>query len=340
MDRHPFKRRLFGTGLLALALAACATRRPAERWLLSYDGSWQRSSTVDAYRRALAGPVGNECSGGLFSGVIYLGLRETGSGRWFAAWMNDERSNDATFADWTGYLDTLTAPAGPLSRLDAAAGGVSTGKLAVAVMLPAIARGRTTLGIGAGSRLAVTHADWQRLYGEYIDTLQARFARRRYSHLDLAGVYWLDEAVWSSAGGGEDAPSSAIAAAHARGLKVLWIPYYGAGSAQRWRELGFDAAWQQPNFFFDATLKAARLDTAVARADSAGMGLELELDRRVMSDSGARRRLRQSVAALKRARNRDLAVYDGAGALAELFTSSDPALRETAAAVESLLCQR
>jgi hypothetical protein len=160
------------------------------------------------------------------------------------------------------------------------------------------------------------------------------------AHLELRAVYWLDEAVWQDSAGGSDGPRPAIRAAHDRGLQVLWIPYYGAGGAARWRELGFDAAWQQPNYFFDASLPRTRLDSAVQRADAAQMGLELELDKRIVSDSASRRRLDESVLALRRARVRSLAVYDGAGALYELFRSTQPELRAAGTAVADLLCQR
>lgn len=333
-------RRSIGFFSLVVALAGCAARRPPERWLLSYDGTWERQAPgAEFYRRALSGPAGRECDHSMFTGVIFLGLREATNGRWFAAWMNTDRSNDASFEDWLAYIDTLTSTRGPFSRLAAGGGTVSGRKLAVAVMIPAVARGARALGSGAGPVPVVTRVERERLYGAYIDTLRARFARGGYSRLDLDGVYWLDEAVWGGSGASDD-PAPAIAAAHARGLRILWIPYFGAGGAERWKEMGFDAAWQQPNYFFDARLSRARLDTALRRADAAGMGLELELDKRLAFDSAARRRLRESVATVGRAGNRNLAVYDGAGALNELFTSSDPALRETAADVARLLCSR
>ena len=159
--------------------------------------------------------------------------------------------------------------------------------------------------------------------------------RGSFRHVRLTAIYWLDEAVW-----GGDEPSVAIAAAHARGLAAFWIPYYDAGGWDRWRELGFDAAWQQPNYFFGSTLPRARLDSAVARARAAGMGLELELDRRVVVDSGARRRLRESITAIRASNVRDLVVYDGAGMLHELFTSEDAELRRVGREVAELLCER
>ena len=70
------------------------------------------------------------------------------------------------------------------------------------------------------------------------------------------------------------------------------------------------------------------------------MGLELELDRRVLSDTAAQRRLSESIAAIGASHTKDLAVYDGAGTLYELFRSEQPELRRLGASVAALLCAR
>lgn len=319
-----------------LSIVGCTHHPAGARWLLSYDGSYQRSVAQEGfYARTLMGPDGDRCNHGLFTGVLFLGLREAAGGRWFAGWMNSVRANDATLDDWFAYLDMLTAQPGPLSRLDADAARVGAERISVAVMIPAIARGRRDLPSGTASVQVATADDRRRVYAQYVDSLRLKFARRVYGHLRLDAVYWLDEAVW-----GGDEPLGASEAAHERGLGVLWIPYYGAGGATRWRELGFDAAWQQPNYFFDGRLPRTRLDSAVARARGAGMGLELELDRRVLTDTAAQRRLSESIAAIGASNTKDLAVYDGAGTLYEIFTSKQPALRRLGQDITTLLCRR
>lgn len=283
----------------------------------------------------MKGPEGHECDHPLFTGVVFLGLREARSGRWFAAWMNPVRADDATLDDWFAYTDTLAAENGPLGRLEADAARIGMRRVSVAVMMPALARGRRSLPARSGSIAAATAGERSALYAQYLDSLRARVGRGSFRHVRLTAVYWLDEAVW-----GGDEPSVAIVAAHARGLEAFWIPYYDAGGWDRWRELGFDAAWQQPNYFFGATLPRERLDSAVARARAAGMGLELELDRRVTVDSGARQRLRESIAAIRASNVRNLVVYDGAGALYELFTSEEPVLQAVGHEISELLCER
>lgn len=65
--------------------------------------------------------------------------------------------------------------------------------------------------------------------------------------------------------------------AHAMGLKASWIPcYLGTGFA-RWKELGFDAAYMQPNHMFNK-YDAAMLGEFSQSCTRYGLGVELELN--------------------------------------------------------------
>lgn len=70
---------------------------------------------------------------------------------------------------------------------------------------------------------------------------------------------------------------------HERGQQFFWIPYWGARAAAQWKQHGFDAAWQQPNYFFHPGLPESRLEQACAFALEHGMGLEMELDERLIT---------------------------------------------------------
>src|SRR5205807_539995 len=114
---------------------------------------------------------------------------------------------------------------------------------------------------------------------------------------------------------------------HSLGSRFLWIPSYGAAGAERWRAFGFDDAWLQPNYFFHADVPSTRLDSAVARARGADMGIELELDRRMFGgDWHFADRLLPYLSVLEAApdlRRRSIAIYEGAGALFQLARSKD-----------------
>jgi hypothetical protein len=82
----------------------------------------------------------------------------------------------------------------------------------------------------------------------------------------------------------------------------------------------------QPNFFFHPDVPVVRFDSAVTRARAAHMGLELEFDRRLFTDTLFRDRLTPYLATLEKApdlRNRPIAIYEGGGALIQLARSAD-----------------
>ena len=318
--------------------AGCAVQRRPDRWLLSYDGSYKRSVASDTFfARAFTGPPAAECRRGLFTGVIFLGVQAAPSGRWFAAWANTSSpAGDATLNDWFDYVDTLTAPHGAFARLESATRHSSRSPVEIAVMLPAPVHDVTGSFRIASEVLDLSEEALRKVYDGYIDTLQVKFEHGRFDHLRLGAVYWLREEAWGADG---ELARRVAKIVHARGLRFLWIPYWGAGQATQWMTLGFDAAWQQPNYFFHRELQRPRLDSAVARAKGARMGLEIELDGRVFTDSTAVRRLGDYIQELERERRFSIAVYDGGGVLAQLFADRSAPLIPTRNRLAAALCR-
>ena len=99
-------------------------------------------------------------------------------------------------------------------------------------------------------------------------------------HLILAGFYFVPE--YASPPNRQLLPliSRKI---HERGLRFFWIPFWHAAGAGDWQTLGFDLASQQPNYFFHPELPPSRLQEACDFAHEHGMGLEMELDGRLIS---------------------------------------------------------
>jgi hypothetical protein len=258
--------------------------------------------------------------GPLCDGVIlteYLAV----SGRYYMPWVNGPPSQGD---DWDRYLDSLTAPGGILTRLDSAAAHAGVGPVSFTVMVPYpdpsqrafLYRGQTyDLSQGPPQRVAVVAA--------YLRDAINRVAARPLPHLAFHGFYWLNEGILPV---DSALVAQVTAAAHTMGYRFLWIPSYGAAGAGQWRGFGFDQAWQQPNYFFHPEIAPARLDTAFSRARAAGMGVELEFDRRLFSDSLFRHRLSPYLAAFEQApdlRNRPIAIYEGAGALIQLARGTE-----------------
>lgn len=243
------------------------------------------------------------------------------SGRYYMPWPNGHPSQGS---DWELYLDSLTGPIGAVTRLDSAAASLGPGsKVSITVMVPYpdttqrsfTYRGREYDLSDGSQRVAAVES--------YLHDVVDRVGARQMSHLSFYGFYWLNEGIQPF---DSSLVSRVTAAAHAMGYRFLWIPSYGAAGAGQWRSFGFDAAWLQPNYFFHPEIPATRLDSAINRARAAAMGLELEFDRRLFTDSLFRDRLGPYLAAFEGApdlRNRSIAIYEGAGALIQLSRSAD-----------------
>ena len=95
--------------LIAYLLSACSHGPVARtQWLLSYDGTYDHSAEQrDFYQRVLTGPTTDSCSRQLFDGVIFLGIRAAGSGRWLAAWMAKDPAEWAGGDDWSAFWITI-----------------------------------------------------------------------------------------------------------------------------------------------------------------------------------------------------------------------------------------
>ena len=115
----------------------------------------------------------------------------------------------------------------------------------------------------------------------YTDQLTKMFAEGAYNNLELVGFYWLEESTGSCG----DLPKYLSEYIHQLGKRFYWIPYWYAPGFDQWKELGFDAAFLQPNYFFDKSVIEARLHDACKLAKTKGMGLEMEFDSRVLYEN-------------------------------------------------------
>jgi hypothetical protein len=285
-----------------------------------YSGGPQRPAyTVNDLVRLLAvvdtsgKPVAALCSS------VILTEYQAVSGRYYMPWTNGTPAN-AT--DWSLHIDSVLTPFGPLSRLDSAAAQVVRelgGKVSVAIMVP--------YPHPMAERGVLPDSDRVARVKGYLNEVTRRVQELSLKHVTVSAFYWLNEAVEDS----DTAMVSRIAdAVHDKGMRFLWIPYWEAHTATRWRALGFDEAWQQPNYFFHPEIATSRIDSAVQRARVAGMGLELEFDGRLFSDPRFADRLEPYLRAFEGnpdMRGKSITIYDGKGALIQLSQSRDAAHR-------------
>ena len=148
----------------------------------------------------------------------------------------------------------------------------------------------------------------------YADLLEERFRSSGFRHLELAGFYWLPEILRQS----REVTRALGDYVRSKGLRFYWIPYYTAQGYSEWRDLGFDAAYLQPTYFWNRKIGNERVDRACELARTYGMGLEMEFDMRasVKSEECRRDRGMGYMSSFRRNgvyRSSAIAYYEGGG---------------------------
>src|SRR5690606_25375685 len=156
----------------------------------------------------------------------------------------------------------------------------------------------------------------------------ARWEAHQFEHLELVGLYWLGESMQGPAD--YELVRRVTALVHERDLKLLWIPYFGAGGWSNWQAIGFDAAVYQPNYMFDASVPRDRFRQVAEAAKRYGMGIEIEANESVLSTELGRRRYYDYLDAGVQYGFIDTALhayYQGVDILGQAFASGNDAVR-------------
>lgn len=112
----------------------------------------------------------------------------------------------------------------------------------------------------------------------YVQTVLSRWKKANFQHLQLAGLYWNSEQTSATDPDEIQLLQTAEQLAHQELLPLLWIPYYGANEEDKWRSLGFDAAWIQSNFIEQgANVNVSRIQSAIDTTKNHEMVIEVEL---------------------------------------------------------------
>jgi hypothetical protein len=254
------------------------------------------------------------------------------------AWCPGFGSVPANMEDIAAYRDgRLFGGDDQLRSLDRAAGEIAAAlhapamRFRVILTLPypdPIQRDFGKVDAGSPSLDFSRHADRLEQAKWYIRTARARWKAAGYKNLDLIGWYWVHEQT-----DGDDGillPEVAKQV-HDDGGKFFWIPWFKAPGAQRAKELGFDAAMHQPNYFFKSYQgPVTRLNEAAAFAREHNLGMELELDDDIITLPASRQKYRDYMQV-----GRDegyqkgalTAWYMGADVLVKAAASTDPEVR-------------
>ena len=116
----------------------------------------------------------------------------------------------------------------------------------------------------------------------YIDYTRQKFKEMNYKNLELAGFYWIAEEATNTRAILSDLST------YLNKLKYsfVWIPYHGSDGSFEWKQLTFNYAYYQPNYFFNDTTPISFLNKACEDAVKYDMDMEIEFDDRAMVDRG------------------------------------------------------
>ncbi|MFT4416472.1 DUF4855 domain-containing protein [Fredinandcohnia humi] len=135
------------------------------------------------------------------------------------------------------------------------------------------------------------HENRVKVVNWFIDEVTKRYSEEGYDDLSLVGFYWYNEYVSHQLSElDHELIQSASKYVKEKNLTFQWIPYYFARGWDDWKELGFDSALLQPNYFFHGNSTIDRLDTIAKAAYNQGMGIEIELSDSVLTSEAARKR--------------------------------------------------
>lgn len=161
----------------------------------------------------------------------------------------------------------------------------------------------------------------------YIETALEKWKTANFKHLELMGFYWVAE---QNTGAAEILPEVSRFI-HQKNKRFYWIPYYGAEGAGQWKEMGFDIAYQQPNYFFSAVTPYDILTGALNFAKKYKMALEMEFDSRVVDQPEFRNRYTDYIKEFQNYGvwdNLPVAYYEGGSGWLDMFRSKDPAVKK------------
>lgn len=116
----------------------------------------------------------------------------------------------------------------------------------------------------------------------FVDELIVRWEKENFKNLELAGFYWVAEETDEKVTPVIQQTAQYISE---KGKEFYWIPWWNSPGSNKWADLGFNVAWQQPNHFFNTSVPDSRLSQACEFALARNMGMEIEWDEKLWTDS-------------------------------------------------------
>ncbi len=209
----------------------------------------------------------------------------------------------------------------------------------VVLSIPCPVNGFTEWGELDGKKLNFNNSDDQvKAACWFIDEALKKWNKKNYKHIQLSGFYWVHEDAVQS----DEAIPFVKKYLEAKSYQLLWIPYWGAKGKGEWERLGFDFAWQQPNYFFATDIPKQQLTDACVFAKEHQMGLEMEFDERIAKPE-FRARFYDYINAFNENnvwKQYPVAYYEGGGAWLQMSKSKDPKMKKMFDTLGNIIVER
>ena len=221
----------------------------------------------------------------MFDGFLFLEFKD-GKGRSFASYYEPM---SARKSEWKGLCDKYFQKGKALDAIESCIDdvkkeiGAPRHARKVVLTLPEPVPNLKDWGELNGRQLDFSNeADRINACKWYIDYAIDRFKKAQFENISLDGFYWIAEEATNS----RTILNEIGAYMRSLGYKFYWIPYWGSDGHGEWKELKFDVAYQQPNYFFyEQKPDSMHLKTVCEFAKEKGMYLEVEFDERALKKS-------------------------------------------------------
>ncbi len=252
---------------------------------------------------------------------------------------------------WQSYLQNLFAPGEQLSALNQTVAdlqptfssmGISEPSVNVVLAIPYPNSSVTNFGgiPGYSSSLSFStqntsastaYSNREAAISWYVNQLLTDFKQANFTHLHLVGLYWDSESVNYSIPHEADLVQSTANLVHSDQLQFYWIPSFDAPGLVAWKEFGFDGAIEQANYIENPKLGISRVSQAANQAQEFGLGMEVELSQKMLTNPLYQTRyFNEMVELYKQGAESGVvhAFYAGSKIISNLANSTNPSLRQ------------
>ena len=296
--------------------------------VLIYDGGAHRSIKWDKEHFAPYVSLENEKGkkDWLFDGFLFLEIHDGTRG--FASGYKDLATRKV---EWTNLVDNYFREGNAIMALNDQISEVldnsSTKKYAkrkVVITVPEPIPNQKDWGEINGKTMDFSkQEDRMEAIKWFIDYAIESFKKANPKNLELTGFYWVAEEATNS----RDLVKHVADYTNENGRKLYWIPYFKSDGFNEWKELGFDQAFYQPNYFFSKERPISQIEKACEDAMKYGMSMEMEFDDRALAKHGWGYRMKDYIRVFEQFGvwdKMEVAYYQGGDAFYKLYHSDNP----------------